>query len=37
MIIYQVELSAQGSEIALLCERREGVRQLSWKKNNNKE
>lgn len=34
MIVYQVELSAYGSEIALLCQRGEGVCQLSWKTNN---
>lgn len=32
MIIYQVELSAQSSEVAFLCQRREGIGQLSWRK-----
>lgn len=36
MIRYQVEFFAQGSEIALLCQRREGISQLSWKTKNYK-
>ena len=34
MNIHQVEFSAQGSEMTLLCKRRKGVSQLSWKNKN---